>query len=69
MKKGYLFVLFFALFSATSRTWYNRAFVTRDLDETSLTKLVIQGLILFALLALPGLLLARWYYKQKNKMP
>ncbi len=68
MKKGYLFVLLFALFIAASRTYYYRAFVARDLSEASIEKLVIQAVILFALFALPGLLLARWYYKQKNKM-
>ena len=68
MKKGYLFVLFFALIIAASRTYYYRAFVARDLNEASIDKLVIQAVILFALFALNGLLLARWYYKQKNKM-
>ena len=68
MKKGYLFVLLFALFIAVSRTYYYRAFVARDLSDASIEKLFLQALILFALFALPGLLLARWYYKQKNKM-
>ena len=69
MKKGYLFVLFFALFNAATRTYYYRAFVAKDLSEASVNKLVIQAVILFALFAVPGLLLARWYYKHKNKMP
>ena len=69
MKKGYLFVLFFALFIAATRAYYYRAFVAKDLDEASANKLLIQAVILFALFALPGLLLARWYYKQKNKIP
>jgi hypothetical protein len=68
MKKGYLFVLFFALFIALTRTYYYRAFVARDLGEASVNKFVLQAVILFVLFALPGLLLARWYYKQKNKM-
>jgi hypothetical protein len=69
MKKAYLFVLFFALFVAVTMTYYYRTFVAKDLGEASANKLVIQAVILFALFALPGLLLARWYYKQKNKMP
>ncbi|MEI2709282.1 MAG: hypothetical protein V9E96_09750 [Chitinophagaceae bacterium] len=67
MRKGYLFILFFALFIAASRTYYYRAFVARDLRDASIDKLAIQAVILFALFALPGLLLVRWYYKQKNK--
>jgi hypothetical protein len=68
MKKGYLFVLLFALFIAVSRTYYHRAFVARDLGEAPVEKLVFQAVVLFTLFALPGLLLARWYYKQKNKI-
>lgn len=65
MKKGYLFVLSFALFIAFSRTYYCRAFVVKDLDEVSVNNFIIQAVILFALFALPGLILVRWYYKQK----
>lgn len=68
MKKGYLFVLIFALFIAVTRTYYYRAFVARDLSEASVNKLIIQALFLFALFAIPGLLLSHWYYRQKNKV-
>ena len=68
MKKGYLFVLFFALFIAVSRTYFYKAFVAKDLGNASVDKLAIQAVILFTLFAIPGLLLARWYYKRKNKM-
>ena len=59
--------IFFAVFIAASRTYYYRAFVAKDLSEASIDKLVIQAVILFAFFALPGLLLARLYYKQKIK--
>ena len=68
MKKGYSFVLFFALFIAVNRTFYYRAFVAKDLGAGSVNKLVIQAIILFALFAIPGLFLALWCYKQKNKI-
>ena len=68
MKKGYSFVLFFALFIAVTRTFYCRAFVVKDLGAASVNKLVIQAIILFALFAIPGLFLALWYYKEKNKI-
>lgn len=67
MKKGYFFVVSFALFIAVSQTWFHRAFTTRDLDEAPLNKLIIQVVILFLLFVIPGILLARWYYKLKSK--
>ena len=68
MKKGYVLVVLFALFIAVSQTWFNRAYITKDLSESPFTKLVLQVAILFALFAIPGVLLVRWYYKQKGKM-
>ena len=68
MKKGYVFVVLFALFIAVSRTWFYRAYIAKDLREVPLTKLILQGTILFSLFAIPGVLLVRWYYKQKGKM-
>ena len=68
MKKGYVFVVFFALFIAVSQTWFYRAYIAKDLSEAPLTKLILQGAILFTLFAIPGVLLIPWYYKQKGKI-
>ena len=68
MRKGYLFVVFFALFIAFSRSLYYRIFIKRDLGEATVNNLIIQGTILFLVLLIPGLFAARWYYKQKNKV-
>lgn len=68
MKNGYAFIVFFALFIAVSRTWFDRAYVAKDLSEAPLIKLIMQGAILFTLFVIPGILLVRWYYKQKSKM-
>lgn len=67
MRKGYLFVVFFAVFIAVSRSLYYRIYIKRDLDEATVNNLVIQGTVLFLVFLIPGLLAALWYYKQKNK--
>jgi hypothetical protein len=67
MKKGYVFVVLFALFIAVAQTWFYRAYTAKDLSEAPLAKLVLQGTILFSLFVIPGVLLVRWYYKQKGK--
>lgn len=68
MKKGYVFVVFFALFIAVSLTWFYRAYTAKDLNEAPLTKLIVQAVILFTLFVISGIQLVRWYYKQKSKM-
>jgi hypothetical protein len=68
MKKGYVFVVLFATFIAVSQTWFYRAYTAKDLNEAPLTKLIVQAAILFTLFVIPGIILARWYYKQKGKM-
>ena len=68
MKKGYVFVVFFALFIAVSQTYFYRAYTAKDLNEAPWIKLLVQGAILFTMFVIPGILLARWYYKQKSKM-
>jgi hypothetical protein len=67
MKKGYLFVVLFALFIAVSGIFHYRIFIAKDLSESPFEKLIIQGVILFSLFVIPGLLLTCWYYKQKSK--
>lgn len=65
MRKGYLFVVLFALFIAVSRSFYYRIFIKRDLGEATVNNLIIQGTVLFFVFLIPGLLAVRWYYKQK----
>jgi uncharacterized membrane protein len=67
MRKGYAFVIFFALFIGVSRTWFHRTYTTKNIDETPLEIFLLQVVILFLIFLIPGLLLARWYYKMKDK--
>jgi len=67
MRKGYLFVLFFALFLSTSRTWFHRKYTTKDIDIMPKDVLFLQVVTLYLILVIPGLLLARWYYKMKDR--
>ncbi len=67
IKKGYVFILFFALFIAVSRTFMYRYFVKKDFSEMNLYRTLSQGLILFLIFLIPGLLIVRWYYRMKQK--
>lgn len=67
MRRGYAFVILFALFIAVSQPLKNRYFVRKDIVDPTVTKLLLQMGILFVLFIVPGLLLARWYYKMKDK--
>jgi uncharacterized membrane protein len=67
MRKGYVYVILFALFIAVSQTWFHRTYTTKNIDETPLRILLLQAVIMFITFLIPGLLLARWYYKMKDK--
>lgn len=67
MRKAYAFVIFFALFIAVSQTWFHRTYSTKNIDETPLKILLLQMVIMFLIFSIPGLLLARWYYKMKDE--
>jgi hypothetical protein len=67
IKKGYLFIFFFALFIAVSQTFKYRYFIKKDLSEMNIDRILFQGLLLFFMFLIPGLLLVRWYYSMKDK--
>ncbi len=67
IKKGYLFVTFFALFLAFSRTLKYQFFARGNLNEPTCTSIIFQLVILFIVFLIPGLMIARWYYKNKIK--
>lgn len=67
IKRGYIFIVFFALFVAVSRTFMYRYFIRRDISDMNLNRVLLQGLILFLIFLIPGLLLVRWYYRMKHK--
>jgi hypothetical protein len=67
LKKGYIFIVAFALFIAITRTFMYRYFIKRDFIEINLYKIPLQGLILFLIFLIPGLLLVRWYYRIRDK--
>jgi hypothetical protein len=67
MRKGYLYVILFALFSSIARAFYFRIFIAKDLSEITYGHLVIQMLLLFITFLIPGLLAVRWYYRLKDK--
>jgi hypothetical protein len=67
LKKGYIYIILFSLFTAISKSLYYRIYINQDLTETTLTKLILQAVILFLIVLIPGLLVVRWYYKMKNK--
>ena len=66
-KKGFVFIVFFALFIAVSRIFMYRYVIKRDFSEMNLYRILLQGLILFLIFLVPGLLLVRWYYRMKHK--
>lgn len=67
VKKGYVFVFFFVLFIAVSQTFKYSYFIKKDLSEMNLERIIFQGLLLFFMFLIPGLLLVRWYYRMKEK--
>lgn len=67
IKKGYFFIFFFALFIAVSQTFKYRYFIKKDLSEMNIDRILFQGLLLFFMFLIPGLLLVRWYYKMKDR--
>jgi hypothetical protein len=67
IKKGYLFIILFALFEALASIFMYRYFIKRDFSEINLYRILLQGLILFLIFLIPGLSIVRWYYKTKNK--
>jgi uncharacterized membrane protein len=67
MRKGYVFVIFFALFIGVSRTWFNRTYTTKNIDETPWEILLLQVVLLFLFSLIPGLLFVCWYYKMKYR--
>lgn len=67
IKKGYVFIVFFSLFIAVSITFMYRYVIKRDFSEMNLYRILLQGLILFLIFLVPGLLLVRWYYRMKHK--
>lgn len=66
MRKGYLFVIVFALFSSIARSFYYRVFIKNDLEHVTSIHFATQILLLFISILIPGLILARWYYKLKD---
>jgi hypothetical protein len=67
MRKGYLYIIAFALFLSITQTLKYRIYIKKDYHEVSLEHLLLQGAVLFVIFFLPGLFLVRWYYKQKDK--
>lgn len=67
MRKGYLFIAMFALFVSTTQTLKYRIYIKKDYNEVSMEHVLLQGAVLFVIFFVPGLLLVRWYYKQKDK--
>jgi len=67
MRRGYVYVILFSLFIAVSQSFKYRLFTKHDLGVTPVSKLIIQIGISFFVFLIPGLLLARWYYRKKDK--
>jgi Kef-type K+ transport system membrane component KefB len=67
IRKGYVFILLFSLFIAISQSLKYRLFIKRDLSEATTINLLLQIVVLFIVLFVPGYFLVRWYYKKKEK--
>jgi hypothetical protein len=65
MKKGYWFILGFALFVSVLYVLKSDLFL-KVLPEVSFKKLLIRLFILFITIYISGLILVRWYYKIKG---
>lgn len=67
IKKGYVFILLFSLSIAILQSLKYRLFIKRGLSEATTLNLVLQIVVLFIVLFVPGYFLVRWYYKKKEK--
>ena len=67
IKKGYVFIVLFALFLSILGPLKYKLYIKRDFDVVSLNDLILQIIIAFFAYLIPGLLMVRWYYKMKNK--
>lgn len=67
MKKGYFVVLVFSLFNAVGRTLYYRIYIKKDYYDIPSAEILLRIIILFLAFFIPGVLLVRWYYRQKSK--
>lgn len=66
MKKGYVFVVLFALCIAILSAFKYRIILKKDTSEITGSIIIVQILVLFISFLVPGLLLVRWYYKHKR---
>ena len=67
IKKGYVFIVLFALFVSIIGTLKYRLYIKQDFDVVSLNDIIFRIIFGFLIYLLPGLLLVRWYYIIKNK--
>lgn len=67
IRKGYVYVTAFALFNASGRSFQYRFFERRSLYESSPASIILEIVIMFLIFFIPGLLIARWYYKKKDE--
>lgn len=68
MKKGYIYVIAFALFIALCQTFKYRFFERKNLPPSTTNAVIAQIIIMLLLFLIPGLLIARWHYKNKNRL-
>jgi flagellar biosynthesis protein FlhB len=68
MRKGYLYILIFALMVSVLQTLKYRIYVFKDFSDRSLVFIFLQISFIFLIIFLPGIVFVRWYYKQKDKM-
>jgi hypothetical protein len=66
MKKGYVFVIFFALCIAILSTLKYRIILEKNSSQITGSIITIQIVVLFMSFLIPGLFLVRWYYKHKR---
>lgn len=67
MRKGYWYIFLFSLFVSVAQALKYRIFIKRDFGEDTLHNLIVQVVILFLVILIPGILAVRWYYKHKDK--
>jgi len=67
MRKGYVLILIFSLFSAIGRTLMYRIYIKRDYADVSFNDILLRVVIAFLIFLIPGLLLVRLYYRLKDK--
>ena len=67
IKKGYIFIVLFALFISIVGTLKYRLYIKRDFDLVSLNDIIFRIVTGFMIYLVPGLLLVRWYYRMKDK--